>query len=101
MKDFNTYSTYNTDLKLFKQLGFKPFKNEINWELLEVGKVKTDQYTINLSVMGCPAQFWTAKINKKEENETLEVTTGSGALKDFWSSIELIAQGMIGITILK
>ena len=93
----DTYSTYESDKKLFKHLGLTVAKNVPNWETVQLGIVETDNYSIKLSVMGCSAQFYTAEITRKDTNDYLEVTTGSGELSNFWSSIELIAQGMLGI----
>ena len=92
MLDFDTFETYKCDLKLFKELGLKPFVGKTH-DTLFVGEVKKDGYSVKIHVSGCPAQFWEFDI-VDTEGERSKFATGSGTLRDYWPSVELVAENM-------
>lgn len=86
--------TYDEDLPLFRKLNLNTFSTDTSEELY-VGKVETNEYSINLWVTCIPAQFWKAEILCKSSKKLTSVTTGSGGLLDYWSIFELIGQDML------
>lgn len=95
---FGSATTYTSDFDLFRRLGFKRFSID-DKEYHIVGIYKLPDYNtaeIKVSVMCWPAQFWKFEI-KTNEGTYFTLTTGSGSLDDFWATMILFAQGMIGV----
>ena len=95
---FGDAKTYSRDLALFENLGLKLF-NIDNQEKHFVGEYRFRDYddvVVKIFVCCRPAQFWFFEINSPE-NGKFEVSTGSGALGDYWNTVELIATGMLDI----
>ena len=92
---FETNTTYDWDLKLFKELGLKPFSCGLRTETF-VGEVKTDEYSVKIWVDCYPAQFYRAEI-LCSNGTTVNISTGSGSFGDYWSIFEKIASGMVAI----
>ena len=93
--------TYESDLKLFHELGLKTFKTN-NQEKLFVGEYKLphcDKANVKISVICMPAQFWEFEIETDEDYKCV-VATGSGTLSNYWQSILLIAEGCLEIKII-
>lgn len=94
---FDEASTYSDDVPLFQKLGFTPAKYPI-WKRVEVGEVSLfdGQAKVKISVEAAPAQFWFAEITDTE-GKVWNISTGSGALSDFWPTFELFANGMLSV----
>lgn len=93
-----TAKTYSWDLELFQKLGLTPFSCE-NQEELFVGEYKLPHYekaNIKIWVTCMPAQFWRFEI-ETDEDKKFEVSTGSGSMSDYWSSVLKVAEGMLVI----
>lgn len=91
-------STYQSDLDLFKELGFKPFTTDSQDEIF-VGEYKLpfyDNASIKVWVSCMPAQFWRFEIETDEEGR-FKMETGSGSLKNYWSTAMMVAEGMLVI----
>lgn len=92
-----TCKTVGRDLKLFKQLGLKPFEAKLR-KSHYVGKVSlSDGSWIRIWVDCWPAMFWRFQIFKKSTGEYLHVNTGSGALTNYWNTAVRMAEGTISI----
>jgi hypothetical protein len=94
----NKASTYSSDKPLFNLLGLMPFKDApINKEFF-LGEVKFDNGSIvNIRVCPTPALFWKFEVFVATSHKTTNISTGSGALKDFWDAIKLIAEDMLDV----
>lgn len=93
----NRAKTYERDYALFKSVGFDLFDIEVNAQHF-VGTYKTDSGgKIDVWVMGFPALSWKAKIVGGDTLETTILSTGSGALSDYWPTFLLFAEEMIGV----
>lgn len=91
--------THYSDLNLFNELGFKPFKTNIE-EILFLGKYKIPNYdkaSIKVWVVTLPSQMWKFEITTDEYNKYI-VETGSGRLTDFWNCVMQIATDMFVVT---
>ena len=87
--------TYTQDLALFRQLGLSPFQLEETGQLLlGVYLLPSGVASVTIHVTCMPAQFWHFEI-VRQNGERCEISTGSGALSDFWPSVLLIADGML------
>lgn len=96
-----TAKTYSWDLELFQKLGLTPFSSD-NQEELFVGEYKLPHYdkaNIKIWVTCMPAQFWRFEI-ETDEDKKFEVSTGSGAMSDYWSSVLKVAEGMLVVNAL-
>jgi hypothetical protein len=95
---FETSSTYSSDLALFKSLGLKPFTSIPINVLHQIGEVKfSNSSIVKIWVCPMPALFWKFEIFVAESRKITTVSTGSGALKDFWSAVKLIAEDMLNV----
>lgn len=92
----DTYSIYPTDYDLFTKLGLNKFKEIPNWTSIRVGETTLFDSNIEIWVEGAPAQFWTINI-QFEDGRKKRVSTGSGALSDYWKSIEDLCSGCLVI----
>ena len=91
--------TYNKDLALFQELGFKVFQTDNNDKLF-VGEYKLLDYNkakIKIFVRCLPEQIWSFEITTLAD-EFFMLQTGSGALSDFWDSAFNIAAGILIVT---
>ena len=89
-------STDRADLKLFQELGLKPFKDISTHKRHYVGVVRFEgDSTVEIYVTPCPAEFWGFEVHCGENGKSYKVTTGSGSLSDFWPSVKLIAENML------
>ena len=89
--------TYNCDLELFKELGLKPFcfdMNKVKNRTKYVGKVKASKGKVKIWMQGHPAQFWQFEVEDTEGGNKYFISTGSGALTDFWPTIKKMARNM-------
>ena len=96
-----TAKTYSWDLELFQELGLTPFSSD-NQEELFVGEYKLPHYdkaNIKIWVTCMPAQFWRFEI-ETDEDKKFEVSTGSGSMSDYWSSVLKVAEGMLVVNAL-
>ena len=94
MKQFNKSNTYFVDLPLFKELGLAPF-NINTHEKKCIGEYKLPNYDkakVKISVTCTPAQFWEFEV-ETDENYKFIISTGSGALSDYWTSVLKVAEG--------
>lgn len=94
----DTASIYSSDRLIIKSLGLMPFtKIPINTEYF-VGEVKFKNGSIvKIWVYPAPALFWKFVVLVAESNKTINLSTGSGALKNFWNSVKLIAENMLDV----
>jgi hypothetical protein len=99
MNIFNEAKTYDWDLPLFKKLGLKPFcikDCSIASKKHYVGKVTLDyDRYIKIWVQPTPAQFWEFEVCNG--TEIIKLSTGSGALSNYYQTIELFVDGMLVI----
>ena len=96
-----TAKTHSWDLELFQELGLTPFSSD-NQEELFVGEYKLPHYdkaNIKIWVTCMPAQFWRFEI-ETDEDKKFEVSTGSGSMSDYWSSVLKVAEGMLVVNAL-
>jgi hypothetical protein len=94
----NVVSTCPSDTLLFKSLGLKPFKNIPTDRAHFVGEVNFENgSSVKIWVCPMPALFWKFEIFVAESNKIMTVSTGSGALRDFWNVVKLIADGMLDV----
>jgi hypothetical protein len=92
----NKASTCSTDRPLFRALALSPFTDIPTGADYFVGEVKfTNNVVVKIWVCPMPALFWKVEIFSTETNKTTHVSTGSGALENFWHAIRLIAEGML------
>ena len=96
--------THIQDFALFKKLGLERFENVPHGKQHEVGVVDDHgseyDYHVAISVRCIPAQFWHFSIvlHKDDvEHQRIELSTGSGALSDYWPTIELLLDNMLVI----
>lgn len=93
-----TANTYSSDKTLFKLLGLEPFINIPTDEEYFVGEIKfQNESVIKIWVVPMPAMFWKVEIYVSESKKTFIITTGSGALIDFWNTIKLFADNMLAV----
>lgn len=88
--------TYSCDKALFSKLGLKQF-SIVNQKEHFVGEYKLPEYetgSIKVWVTCMPAMFWRFEI-LTIEGKHFRLTTGSGALQNYWPSVMLVAEGMI------
>jgi len=91
-------STYSSDRPLFKLLGLTPFTNIPTNKLYYVGEVKFKNGSIvKIWVCPAPALFWKFEVFVAESNKTTKISTGSGALENFWNAVKLIAENMLDV----
>ena len=83
-------STYDTDFPLFAELGLSPFEKLDHMKEHHVGSAMVSDRKVEIYVTPAPAQFWKFKIEKCLEGESCEITTGSGALSDYWPSVIVV-----------
>ena len=93
---WSEYRTYDRDLSLLRELGLKPFKGKI-WDEIFVGKVETENALIFIWVTGAPAQFFRFSIVDFGNYNTVNISTGSGTLGDYWPHVEKMAEGMFTV----
>jgi hypothetical protein len=94
----NTASTYSSDRPLFKSLGLMLFTDIPTGKEYFVGEVKfKNDSVVKIWVYPAPAMFWKFEIFVSGSFKTTNVSTGSGALKDFWDAIKLIAEDMLDV----
>jgi hypothetical protein len=95
----STSSTYSSDQTLFKLLGLEPFTNIPVDKEHFVGEVKCqNESVVKIWVIPMPALFWKVEIYVSESKKTFVITTGSGALIDFWETIKLFADNMLDMS---
>jgi len=94
----NTTSTYSSDRPLFKLLGLMPFTDIPANKEYFVGEVKfKNGSVVKIWVCPAPALFWKFEIFVAGSNKTTRVSTGSGALDNFWNAIKLIAEDILDV----
>jgi hypothetical protein len=87
---FDVVGTYDRDKPLFDKLGLKPFKVGCGKRFF-VGKINPHKNcSIKIWCKGLPAQFWGFEVVDVEGRHH-EISTGSGALTDYWPSVLLVA----------
>lgn len=91
-----TSDTYAGDVKIFRELGLKPFKN-ISGDHYVGEVVLSNKSKIKIWVHAAPAQFWKFEIFDAESGRTTIASTGSGTLANFWPTAKLIAENMFVI----
>lgn len=89
-------STYIPDYELFERLNLNKFKDVEHWKQIKIGKCEVSNCEVEIHVEGAPAQFWTIYITFSM-GEKKKISTGSGALSDYWKSIEDICSGRLTI----
>jgi hypothetical protein len=98
--------THSKDRELFRQLGLREFAIGQGWsdsdprlnDWRDLGTVEFEWAEVRVEVCCLPAQFFRFTITAKTEDvQGTVLTTGSGALSDFWPTIDLWASGMIGV----
>ena len=88
-------STCSTDKPLFRALGLSPFTNIPTGTDYFVGEVKFENDSVvKIWVCPMPALFWKFEIFVLGSFKTTHVSTGSGALANFWGAVRLIAENM-------
>lgn len=94
----NKATTYSSDRPLFKSLGLMPFTDiPVNKEYF-VGEVKfKNGSVVKIWVFPAPALFWRFEVFVAESKKHLNISTGSGALNDFWNAVKLIAEDMFDV----
>ena len=92
---FNT-STYAGDMKIFRELGLKPFKN-ISGDYYVGEAALPNKSKVKIWVYAAPAQFWKFEIYDAETGKTTTASTGSGRLEEFWPTVRLMAENMFVI----
>jgi len=87
--------TYKRDLPLFEKLRLTPFTDAPRgWS--DVGVVETDRASVKIEVSALPAQFWRFTITARiEDVQPGVIRTGSGALSDYWPTVELVINGTL------
>lgn len=91
-------STYSSDRPLFKLLGLMPFTDIPTNKEYFVGEVKfKNGSVVKIWVCPMPAMFWKFEIFIPKRFKTTNVSTGSGALINFWNAIKLIAEDMLDV----
>jgi hypothetical protein len=96
--ELNTASTYSSDRPLFKTLGLMPFINIPAKKNYFVGEVKFKNGSlVKIWVSPEPALFWNFEVFVAESQKHINVSTGSGALNDFWNAVKLIAEDMLDV----
>jgi hypothetical protein len=89
-------STYSSDWSLFNSLGLKPFIDIPSNKEYFVGEVKLkNDSVVKIWVCPMPALFWKFEVSVEGRKRITKVSTGSGALSDFWNAIKLIAENML------
>jgi hypothetical protein len=69
-------------------------------DLQNTKKIKYNEANSQTIWVTClPAQFWRFEI-ETDEDKKFEVSTGSGSMSDYWSSVLKIAEGMLVINAL-
>lgn len=53
----------------------------------------SSRYKVRVAVCTYPAKFWRFTVTPSD-GEPVELSTGSGHLKDYWPTVELFAKGM-------
>lgn len=96
MDTLTKYGTYREDYLLFEELKLSKFDNIPNWTSIRVGECEVNDCNVDIWVEGAPAQFWTINI-EFPLGEKKRISTGSGALSDYWKSIEDICSGCLVI----
>jgi hypothetical protein len=88
--------TYKEDYPLFERLGLSKFViKDRNKHLVGVYRHPIYEYSfVEIWVTCRPAMFWEFKVKTTEE-QVYTVATGSGSLKEYWHSVELILEGML------
>lgn len=93
--------TPQKDLELFNRLGLKPFsipqrqKHYLSRLYYEGGFVE-------IGVKGLPALFWEITVVRKNDDGhtvTYVLETGSGALSDFWPTVDMLMDGMLKVSV--
>jgi hypothetical protein len=94
--NLNKASIYFSDLPLFKSLELMPFSDIPANKEYYVGEAKfKNGSVVKIWVFPAPALFWRFEVFVAESNKTTKVSTGSGALENFWEAIKLIAENML------
>jgi hypothetical protein len=83
---------YKEDLPLLLNLGLSEFIIETN-----IGRVDTDEYSIDVYVTCMPAQFWKFDILCLESGKRTVIETGSGSFTQYWDVAKMIGQNLISV----
>ena len=86
--------TYPSDWQLFRRLRFQTFRGVRGSH--RVGTAQVAGHRVHVRVHCLPAQFWRFRITGP--NFRGEVSTGSGALVDYWWAVEALLQGQVRVT---
>ena len=86
--------TYQSDWQLFRQLRFPLFRGVRGSH--RVGTAQVAGHQVHVRVHCIPDQFWELRITGP--NFRGEVSTGSGALVDYWWAVEALLQGQVRVT---
>src|SRR5262249_4948013 len=86
--------TYPSDWQLFRRLRFQTFRRVRGPH--RVGTAQVAGHRVHVRVHCLPAQFWRFRITGP--NFQGEVSTGSGALVDYWWAVEALLQGQVRVT---
>jgi hypothetical protein len=93
-----TSSTSASDHALFKKLGLVSFTDIPSNTEYFVGEVSFNNGSkVKIWVHPMPAQFWKIEVFIAQSKKVAVISTGSGALSDFWDTVRLIADGMLDI----
>jgi len=93
-----TTSTSSSDIALFKALGLKTFteiQSGIDYFVGEAGF--TDGSKVKIWIHPMPAQFWRFEIYISSPKRTIVISTGSGPMINFWSTVKLFAENMLEV----
>ena len=94
--DVFTASTFSSDMVLFKSLGLTPFSNiPMGKDHFVGGFTFSNNSSVKITVHPMPAQFWKFEVYIPERKRTVIISTGSGALCNFWGTVRLVATDMI------
>lgn len=95
-------STNPKDIKLFRKLGLKVFKDYEGREELFLGTVKCGYGYVKVFVTCMPAQFFRFEVVLSiDVRRSYNITTGSGNLCTYWPSIELMLEDMLVVEVLE
>lgn len=96
---------YSLDHELLRELGFDPNRELESHELNVLGTYEHHYdgkaevaYRVVIGVTPLPAMFWQFDVEPvTTDGKAVRVTTGSGALSDYWPSVKLLAEGMLNV----
>ena len=85
------------DEMLFKTLGLKPYYKVPSFEEFHAGTVQFEDTVVDIHVTPGPITSWRCVVTDPGTRELTTIRTGSGALSDFWPTVELVAKREIKV----